>query len=409
MIVVFACISSLILIIKINHCVLSSQYKLLNPITILCTTWMMVFFCHYLIWGNDKNMDIYITTTFAIIFLVIGFWSSFYQIKDKGTNYYDHIKYNNENLMKLAKLLIFFEVLRLLYFGYIIIYILSEGNWIRFIFDNTEIRTLYLNRPMSLIETLWSFIGSLFGYLGYIILALYCSLHLKNRWRYFTIITILELLLSIITMSKFSFVVYLLTFIVAYSNQLVSLKAQKEIIKKILPILFFVFFLFFLVIGLQRNYAETKGGLEKGVINGIITYFGGPFEAYSLVFKQELNISKFDHGMIDIGNSSVNVYTWFYYFTSATSLGIIFIPFMIGVVSGWCYRPRKNNFFYNVVDTYICIIFAMSFFDFLLKFTVFPILFLFTAFLNKYCKKIFYKRYNSNLCQIGDHNGTQTN
>lgn len=147
-----------------------------------------------------------------------------------------------------------------------------------------------------------------------------------------------------------------------------------------------------MLIGLQRNYAETKGGLEEGVINGIISYFGGPFEAFAQIINRKIDISKYEYGMIDIGLSYVNVYTWFYYFSSITYLGIFILPFIIGFISGWVYRPWKRNIFFDVVNTYISVIFAMSFFDLLLKFTVFPVLFIFTAFINTYCKKIFYQK-----------------
>ena len=170
------------------------------------------------------------------------------------------------------------------------------------------------------------------------------------------------------------------------------LKNKKKMLKQSIPLGIFLLLGLFFLIGFQRNYMETKGGLQSGVIDGIIDYFGGPLEALNLVLEYGVDITKVEHGMVNIGRTETNVYTFFFYFhRSIPYLGFILYPFLLGCLSGRIYRPWKNSFFADVSNAWISVILTFSFFDFLLKFTVFQVLFIVVWWINKkYSSKLYF-------------------
>ena len=65
----------------------------------------------------------------------------------------------------------------------------------------------------------------------------------------------------------------------AFLNNLGTEIQQKKIIRKYFPVLVVVLFLFLLLIGMQRNYANSGSSLVSIVIQKAGIYFAGPTEA----------------------------------------------------------------------------------------------------------------------------------
>ena len=374
-----------------NRHVLSFEYKIFNPISTIVYFWMMVFICHYYYWGSFNSFNLlYWLIVSGIFTLSCGFWLSYSVPIEVDSTFYE---YNPFFLEKYIQLFIFSSSCLLIYYIDVIVIGLAHGNWVCF-FDNTStsIRYAYLSYQASVTEKVFTFLLGLISYLGYVILAIYVSKKLPKRGLYFFIVLLIELLISIVTMSKLSFSMFLLSFFLTYINNLPTLYFQKKALKRLFPVLLLFLIGFFVFIGFQRNYMETKGGLEEGVLNGIVNYFAGSLEAFRIVVDNGVDISKLKNGMLDIGRAKTNVYTWFFYFYKAFSyVGILVFPFLIGVVSGRLYKPWKRSFFFDVSNTWIIVIFAFSFFDFLLKFTIFQTLFLMAWWIDKRFNKYIYE------------------
>lgn len=373
----------------INRKNLKENYKILNPVSILIYVWILVYLCHSYYWSFSENITMtYTLTTIGIISLSAGFWLTNSNRKKLKTT----CRYNPTFLRKAMTCLLTFEILRLLYYSYVVVFLIAGGTIGMLLSDGTLLRNSYLNYDASFVEKLFSFSTNLVAYIGHVLLAVFMFEKERNRWLFFIVITILELAISIVTMSKLSFSLYLVTICIAYINKANSIREQRIIIKRIVPSILITLFGFFLFIGFQRNYMETKDGLSNGVIDGIINYFGGPLQALNILLgKGFAYINRFEHGMVNIGRTETNVYTWYsYYYQVASYIGFLVFPFLFGVLAKKMYKPWKQNLFYDVTITWICVIFAFSFFDLLLKFTVFQFLFVVVWIIDrKFYKRIY--------------------
>lgn len=390
MIELFFCLLVYVLILFKNKTYLIHCYKLLNPISTMIYVWILVLLCHYCYWGNFENFYIsYLMCTIGVLSLTFGFWMNYRSTINVKTS--SRVFYNPKFLNKFVRFLVVTELLRFVYYSYVVVYKLAGGMWIALVDDGTALRNLYLSYDANLVEKIFSFSTNLIAYIGYVVIGIYFANKFPKRFVYLGIIILFEIALSVVTMSKLSFSLWVLSFFVSYLNNLDSLYKQKKMLKRFIPAGILLLVSFFLFIGFQRNYMETKGSLEEGVFDGIINYFGGPLQAFDLILDKGLDISSFEHGMIYIGRTYTNVYTWFYYFHLLFPFwGIILFPFILGCLAGRIYKPWKHSFFNDVANSWVCVIIAFSFFDFLLKFTVFSILFVVVWWINKkYSHKLY--------------------
>lgn len=396
MVVLIICILVLLLLLVLNKQSIKNHYKILNPVSLIIYTWILVYICHYYYWPNrDYSNTIYILTTTGICFLAIGFWSSLPAISQAKDSHIS-TQYSYKFLKKCVQFLIFVEIFRMVHFVHIIVYKLAGGAW-AMVLDSNALRNAYLHYDASIIEKIWGFSGNLMAYIGYVVLSIYLTSKYPKRWLYFTIVCLFELSIAIITMSKLSFSLFVAAILITYMNKLKNLKIQKQKFRKIAPFGVLVLISYFFFIGYQRNYMMTRDSLQDGVLDGIVNYFGGPLEALGIIIERTKSQYMF-HGFesIDIGRTETNVYTWFYNFYYVGSYaGFIIIPYIIGWIAGKIYKPWKENFMYDVSNTWICLIFLFSFFDFLLRMTIFQILFIFAWFINKKWNRYIYDSGNS--------------
>lgn len=359
----------------------------------MCYVWTMVFICHYYYWGNENMWNTsYFLCTIGVLFMALGFWSSFSYKSLSANIQYD---YKNSFLSRFIKTFILVELLRLLYCCYVIIYQIAGGSWMSLISDGTMIRNAYLAYESSSIEKIFVFATNLCGYIGFVVMSIYFSKKLQNRWILLIVVGIIELIMSIVTMSKLSFSLFLLTFFISYLSELGSLSLQKKMLNRLIPLGLLLLLGFFVFIGYQRNYMETRGSLQEGVLDGIINYFGGPLEALNIILTKGVQVTQADHGIVYIGRTDTNVYTCFFYFHKILPyIGFSIFPFLMGYLAGKLYKPWKHNLFNDVSNAWICVILSFSFFDLLLKFTVFQFLFIFLWWFNR---RFSYKIYSYNL------------
>lgn len=378
-----------IVLFKVNRLKLTQGYKIINPISTILVIWVAVYIFHSIYFHDSLSTDFtYFLTLLGLLSVALGFWCAY----SRDTNYRAcNRTYNMFFLKKLLYAFVIVDVIRLAYDTNLIVFNLAGGSWYMLLEEGTVLRNLYLDYKPALYEDLFTFLSNLLCYIGYVILGVYVASSQKDRWKYFLIISIIELAISIITMSKLSFTLYLVAFSVAYLNNQSSVAEQKKKIKAIVPFVLTIIIVFFFFIGFQRNYAETKGGLSTGVINGLVNYFAGPLEAFSIYLEKGPSILDVNRGYIDIGNTQTNVYTWYFYFINGISYaGIAVYSFLLGLLSGKIYKPMRHNLFYDVCNSWICVFFAFSFFDFLLKFTVYQVLFIAVWVIDKKYKKKLY-------------------
>lgn len=345
--------------------------------------WILVFICHHYYWGDESGFHLsHFLCVIGILSMTLGFWSTYRNSSNKLVG--KSLDYSPIFLRKFIKFFLLVDIIRLAYCIHLIIFNLAGGYWLMLLNDGTALRNAYLSYEPSVIENILTFSTNLLSYIGYVILGIYTSKKYPNTFIYLSIVCIFELLLSIITMSKLSFSLFILAIIISYLNSLKTVNEQKKKLRLFLPIGIAILFSFFIFIGFQRNYMETRGSLQVGVFDGVINYFGGPLEALDRIIAKGFAIVGKDHGMIDIERTETNVYTWFYYFhKSIPYFGFIIFPFIIGLLSGKLYKPWKNSFFNDISNSWVCVLIAFSFFDLLIKFTVFQFLFVFVWYINK--------------------------
>lgn len=393
MFLLIVCLLILFYLFKLNKTVLGGYYVTLNPISVITLLWMIVLVSHYINFDyKDTTWKVYLTIIAGLVFGAIGFWISF---KNNGSNKKNSKKiYNLPYLNKLLNYLIVIELIRLAYYSYIVVYAIGGGSWIMLLYEGTALRGQYLNYDESLIEKLFLFSTNVLAYVGYVILGIYLGYKGRNSKIKFAFIFIVELLIAVVSMSKLSFAVFLIIISVAFVNSIKEISEQKRTLKKLLPVSAIVILAFFMFIGFQRNYMETRDSLSIGVLDGIVNYFAGPTEAFRICIEKGVGIiARADHGMIDIGTTETNVYTWFYPFYSTLSyFGILIFSLIFGALSGFLYKPLKHDLFNDVASVWICGFFVFSFFDFLPKFTAYQFIFVVAFFLSHFNKKLYIRK-----------------
>lgn len=389
MLVLIFCILMFAALYAINRRVLSSNYLLINPISMLIVVWVAVFIMHsaYFEYINHTPFT-YLIILAGVFLFSSAFWIG---VKRAPIKKGVHLQYNMSFLSKLLVAFIIVDIMRLIYYYNLMVNEIAGGGLLYFLANSNEFRFTYLNREFDFWTNVFTFLTNATAYLGYVILGIYVA-NKGKRWVLGLIVcTLMELSLSILTISKLAFSLYALVLFIAYLTNLKTLREQKRLLRKIAPVLLALLVGFFLIIGYQRNYTDTReAGLVGGVMDGIIDYFAGPMEAFGrLVANPKTKLGTM--GMIDIGRTETNVYTWFYpFFRSFSYVGFVLGTMLMGFFMGKFYNTRKKTFFADMCNTWICSFIAFSFFDLLLSHTVFIFMFFYAYFVHSYFNRKLY-------------------
>lgn len=203
MIVLILCLLFFLILLKMNKRVIKVDYKILNPVSLIIYVWILVFVCHYYYWP-DSDGSIYFISFLGVCSLSVGFWlTTPSSMKSVSNN--QKIEYNPIFVKRSLNLFLLLDILRLLFCTYLIVYKIAGGNWFMLLNESSALRGDYLAYEDSLIEKLFGFLGNLLAYIGFIILGIYIAQKREKRWYYLFFISVIELGLAVVTMSKLSF------------------------------------------------------------------------------------------------------------------------------------------------------------------------------------------------------------
>lgn len=418
----------LILILYINKKVLGYTYALLNPVSLLCYLWIIVFIFHYLFYGvNAYTFTTYVWIMLGLFFTAIGFWSCNKKrivIGKKNLSGGLNRAYDIIYLKKVTKIFTFFKIIHLVYLFYSIV-IRIAGSWGFFIINNTYVRNLYLDRSTSTIEAILAFLFSANVYLGYVLIGIYTAKIIGNpvvskrerRYAYFIIViwVIFETLSAYITMSKMSLFVFILIFATTFFNNLESVHMQKKQFRRYLPLAVAGSFGFLILIANQRNYAANGTSVVTQVLDKFVLYLSGGVEAFGIIMSTEKSplymggqtfafitriLSRLDlfGSTISIHKDAVitslgttNVYTWFYdFYMDFSYIGFIIMPLFMGILAGFFYNIRKNSLALNTCTAYISMAVVFSFYTFMFEQTAYIFVMLYAVIMEKTLLKRIY-------------------
>jgi len=403
----------------LNRIILKNNYKIANPVTILCLVWGMVYIVHSLYFEQQEyTLLIYCIIIVSLLCFAIPFWilsqKNITIKKNDKCEKRSYWGYNNVCLKKVLYLISIVEFFRVSFYFIYVVYFIS-GSWSFFISNTTQVRLWYMHSSPGLLFDLFQFITNSVVMIGEVLLGVFISNKNKKGFRLLIFWTASELVCAIVTMSKMSFVIYLMVVAISYVNNLTNLKKQKKIIKKLIPFILVIFIVFFLYIGYQRNYM-AQGKLNDVVFNGVIDYFAGPTEALGVWINENTspltlgtstlsfingimktlgikitNPSMQGSGFVDIGRTSTNVFTWLLpFYNDFSYAGFIIIPGLLGFIAGALYNQKEHNLFIDTCNSWLSVLLALSFFDFMWNQTIYIFILFLAYFLHiKYKEKLY--------------------
>lgn len=364
-----------------------------NPLTIFTVIWTIILFNVFIILGFDLSKLIYFIIAFLSFMLpTIIFLRKF------PSNTTIPLSRTTSHIERLKLILIICVVARFLQLGFdLFVFLRIGGEFSSILGDVQALRFRYLLRNSNLIQDIIVNLLNYFSELGIILSAIYYKN--KKGYMYLLISIFLALSHSILTFSKFSFLIDII-FIVSILTIYNAPKAEKKNIKqnkKILIIIGICVVLLFNIISNQRGYGlqESKiPGVDSVLLYKSISYFIGPTIAFLNIF--DLNITH-GHGImtftpflqkvlnfpeigtINIGFFESNVYTLFgSLYIDFGYLGSILMIFIFSLILNYLFikLKYKNNIgllsIYCILNSALC----LSFFDWIGRqtfFWLFPI------------------------------------
>jgi oligosaccharide repeat unit polymerase len=338
----------------------------------------------------------YLCIALGVLFFAFGFWlfTKLY-INYTLPNYHPKTQrliiqgYNHRILIKVMRIFTRIEIIKVLYHVILIIYVIA-GSWSNFFGNNTHIRFLYLSHNPGLVQNIFIFMCNATTMIGFVFLGICLAKKTVNARTTMVLWTILEVIFALVTMSKLSYIMYIIVVGISYLNNLGSVRKQKKMFIKLLPYIIMIVISFLFFIGIQRNYGE-QGLLSTVIKERVIDYLVGPTEAlgHLLVDKEQrlgwgantfsfisgilqnlgfvnYHVTTPHTGYVDIGRTTTNVFTWFRpFYLDFSYIGFIIGPFFIGSITGILYNQENHNIFIDVCNAWISAILAMSFFDYL--------------------------------------------
>lgn len=395
----------------VNNRFLGKDYSIVNPISVSVYVWILVILIHSYLFRNERyTYYVYSIIIFGNLALSLGFWITCkkkFSFDFSPLNGNRSYVYSEIGLRKLLYLFTILEGIRVLYKIYLIIYKLA-GSWNAFLKEGTYVRNMYLSYNGNILENLFEFFCSANALVGYVVLGILFAKSCKKFWKYFFLWSILEIIYALITMSKMCLIMFIIVVGTAFLNNLGTEIQQKKIIRKYFPVLVVVLFLFLLLIGMQRNYANSGSSLVSIVIQKAGIYFAGPTEALgkyiylydtdrSLGTKTFVILSRIlsrlaissnnvvlAHGDdIFIGYESINAYTWFKVFYQDYGFwGIIIVPCVIGMIAGAFYNSKEHSLFTDVGCAWGIAAIGLSFYTFIWGQTIYVFILFYAFFMH---------------------------
>lgn len=409
----------LIAVQMLNKKVLKSEYKVLNPVTVLVMTWCMVYIFHSAYYGvHSYTFITYVIIAVSILAFSITFWlmsnKTIVIKKHKKIDNNVTISYNPVYLKKMLYTFSFIEFIRVVYYCIYIIGIIS-GSFSFFWNNSTQVRIWYMHANPSFVQNVFEFSMNSLSMIGQVILGVYIAKGNKRKKTYLLFWGVLELICAIVTMSKMSFIIFIMVVAITYLNNLNDLKRQRRSIQRIIPFISVVIVAFLIFIGYQRDYM-VQGNLNDMVFNKTIDYFAGPTEALGIWISRNsspltmgastfsfiggifqtlgittVDISIYSSGFIDIGRTSTNVFTWLLpFYKDFSYLGFVIMPSVIGVIAGGLYNQAKHTLFIDTCNAWISALLAMSFFDFMWSQTIYVFVLFLALFIHKRYSRVMY-------------------
>lgn len=399
-----------IMLLVLNSKILKNNFKVLNPVSILIVTWIVTLLMHN-VYFKSNNAILYIVIFVGILSFCLGFWSfsdKYIFISSKHNFEFDKAEYNYEYIFRLIKPLTMLELVRLVYYYYIIVIRLSGS--LTFFLNNTNlVRFYYLKYNFSFLENVFEFSCNSLAMIGYVLVGIYLSQKNRNGILIVIIWSAIELANAFLTISKMKFIVFILVVAIAYMNNIKGEALQWKKIRKIIPFLLLIFGTFFVIVGYQRNYM-VKGDLITVVTDSTIDYFAGPTEGLKIVIDEyDGGFSLCTHtfsaitgflktvgvhvshggiighnGTVFTGRSETNVYTWFGpFYMDLGYIGFIVFPYLIGILVGILYSQKKKNLFIDICNAWFGALLLMSFFDYMWSQTIYVFVFVLGYIINK--------------------------
>lgn len=388
----------LLLLWFLNTKILKGNYTLFNPISIVIYVWIVVFISHHMFYAVELyTFNAYLWITVGLTTLAIGFWfTANARIVIGKKNDKSNREYNIEGISKIVRKISFLEILRLIYYIYHILIVISERSLQTFVINNTYVRYKYLSYNPGIMWNLFEFFANSICMVSYVFLGILFAKKTKHSKLFVILWTAIEVLIAVITMSRLCLIMYIVSFGISYLYNTNSVKEERRTFFKFLPLVVIGVFVFFMFIGMQRNYMAS-GKLRNIVIDKIFIYFAGPTEAfgkYLSLYKSDVEMGQRTFAIfarildqlgiksneivtargtfIDIGDSTTNVYTWFRtFYLDYSYMGIIIVPLFFGIISGALYNKRNSNFFTCAANSWICVTFFFSFFSYMWGKTVY--------------------------------------
>lgn len=402
----------------VNKRILKNEYKILNPLSLYLYVWIAVIIIHCKYFDiNNYNIVIYLLIIFGSFTLAFGFWIGLRLRRSDREILILNEDINFNEVRKLIFWLTILEIVRVLYITWIV-YKLA-GSWDVFINSNTYVRRLYLSRSSSLFGNILEFFLNSNAMLGQALIGIYASYKVRDAKRYIILWFLMELLYSIVTMSKMCFICFILVVLISYLNGIKKINEQKKIIRMYTPIIISVIFALLILVGKQRNYTQFGDSIVNVVIDKAAFYFSSSIEAlgryiqtyrsplelgqnsFKLIFRSlsRLGILKDTSTLghikfINIDDEATNVYTWYRtFYLDYSYSGFVLVPFVIGFISGKIYKPNNKRIYLHVLISWISVVIALSFYEYLWGQTIYIFILLYAYIIDKIFRKKLYKVY----------------
>ena len=314
--------------------------------------------------------------------------------------------YNLKTVNLLINLTIFLSIFLLFLSLYEVLNF--SGNIKNILFNSSSIRNQYLSREGNF---LISFFGSISNMTILILSCLFpigYSNKLKNINIKFVLVILLRLFLSIVTMSKESFLIFLIIILVSFTENISKRSLEiRFLIKKGIYFIGVVVILL-LVIALQRSYIGIRySSYTEAVLKTIGKYLYLPLEAFSRLIEITNNLeeTKGIYSFRPIFNilsylgiaervsiiqnavalNSANVYTMFgTMYRDFKEVGIILISILYGIFCGSLYSKYNQRKLSKVyINSLVGMVLFFSYYDFKFIQTVYIISIFYAIILEK--------------------------
>lgn len=409
--------TSFILIIFIVYCIVMVRFsigfynKIWNPIALFCIMMMAGVILSY---ANVTSVGVYEyerqngmvlllsgTVLFSLSFIIaqIGLLKS-------NTINLDY-EYNERAVSNLTTLSLILGLASALISTYIVLQISGDIN--RVFLESTAVRNAYLKRSTSGLITY----SLLFININHLCLFCIYPMALKLKCPFIKVKLAIEFLaslwLSIVTMSKESFIFFCLIYISAYVVQLAGKEDEIKFVRKYGIYFIIMIIALLVVVSFQRNYTEGRyDSYADAVIGTISIYIGVPIDGFckitnlpsqmlmgSQCFRPMINILS-QLGIFDkvsaiqgaLRDNSTNVFTMFgNMYNDYGNNGVYLLSIFFGFFLGALYHTNATNrLSSSVSNSIILATMFLAFYDFVLMQTVYPLT-IFYSFILEYILK----------------------